>query len=199
MHYFYLSCYNNFTKQLIGGCMIKLDLKTKMYLKKTGANIVPISENIEITRINPKDVYVFNNYDEYKEYFKRHINKVDDSLIKLAIYTTGKKGQIIASKGLCERIIIKQRTKEFYDSFDQDKIDRIHFDGLLTPMEKLQETESHDLCAVGDAIGSAANRCRFFDDCHECLAEFYSHGEEYSAIDFKIVNNDFMEKTLKRK
>jgi hypothetical protein len=177
---------------------MNLDLKTKMYLKKMGANIVPISENIEITRINPKDVYVFNNYDEYNGYFSKYLKKVDDSLIELAIYTKGKKGQIVASKGLCERIVIKQRTKEFYDSYDQDKIDRIHFDGQLTPMEKLKETESHDLCAVGDAIGSAANRCRFFENCHDCLAEYYSHEEEYPPFDIKLVNNDIYEKKLKR-
>ena len=182
--------------------MSKLDLKTKLFLYITRANNLgaPTADTsrIEINDEQTHDVYVFDSYDDYINYFKVYLKNVDEELIRIAIYTIGKKGQIIALKRLCERIIIKQRVKEFYELFDQEKIDEIHAKGKITPLEKVQEYESFDLCAPGDAIASASNRCRFFSDCHECLLEYVSHNQEYDRIDFKLVNNNIDPKILKK-
>lgn len=181
---------------------LKTNLKTKLFLYMTKANNLGVpnfaNSKIEINEGQTHDVYVFDNYEDYFNYFKVYLKYVDEELIQKAIYTTGKKGQVVAFKRLCERIIIKQRTKEFYEIFDQEKIDEIHSKGKITPMEKVAEYESHDLCAPGDAIGSASNRCRFFDDCHECLLEYASHNQEYDRIDFKLVNYDIGQKVLKK-
>ena len=182
--------------------MNKLDLKTKLFLYITRANNLGVpnfdTSKIEINEEQLHDVYVFDRYEDYVNYFKMYLKNVDEELIQKAIYTTGKKGQVVALKGLCERIIIKQRTKEFYEFFDQEKIDEIHAKGKITPMEKVAEYESLDLCAPGDAIGSASNRCRFFDNCHECLLEFASHDQEHSKMEFKLVNLPYDEKVLKK-
>lgn len=182
--------------------MNKLDLKTKLFLYITRANNLGVpnfdTSKIEINEEQPHDVYVFDSYEDYINYFKMYLKNVDEELIQKAIYTTGKKGQVVALKGLCERIIIKQRTKEFYEFFNQEKIDEIHAKGKITPMEKVAEYESWDLCAPGDAIGSASNRCRFFSDCHECLLEYASHDQEYSKMEFKLVHLPYDEKVLKK-
>ena len=182
--------------------MNKLDLKTKLFLYITRANNLGVpnfdTSKIEINEKQTHDVYVFDSYEDYFNYFKMYLKNIDEELIRKAIYTTGKKGQIIAFKGLCERIIIKQRVKEFYEMFDQEKIDEIHAKGKITPMEKVSEYESGDLCAPGDAIGSASNRCKFFSDCHECLLEYASHNQEYDRIDLKLVNSDINQKILKK-
>ena len=93
--------------------MNELDLKTKLYLKATGANIVDhpkvgeISKKLQLLEDNSKtrDVFVFDNYDEYKKYFLMYLDDIDETVIDLAIYTISKNGQVIALKGLCEKII----------------------------------------------------------------------------------------------
>ncbi len=44
----------------------------------------------------------------------------------------------------------------------EEQIREIHSHGMITPEEQVREWESFDLCAPGDAIGSAANRCKKF-------------------------------------
>lgn len=182
--------------------MSKLDIKTKLFLHITKANNLGTpnfdTSRIEINKEQTYDVYVFDSYEDYFNYFKIYLKNVDEELIQKAIYITGKKGQVVAFKGLCERIIIKQRVKEFYDIFNEEKIDEIHAKGKITPMEKVTEYESLDLCAPGDAMGSARNRCEFFSDCHECLLEYVSHSQEYDRIDLKLVNCDIDNKVLKK-
>lgn len=58
----------------------------------------------------------------------------------------------------------------------------------------MEEYANLGLCAPGDAIRSASNRCNFFSSCRECLYEYVSHNEEYDRIDYKIVNNEGKEK-----
>lgn len=88
--------------------MSKLDIKTKLFLFITKAKIVKydICDDIKIANVNKYEVYVFDNYKEYENYFKSYLKIIDENVIKQAIYKIGKNGQIIAFKGLCERIII---------------------------------------------------------------------------------------------
>ncbi len=40
-----------------------------------------------------------------------------------------------------------------------------------------------DLCAPGDAIGSAAWRCKKFHyNCHDCLVNYANEHEEYTSF-----------------
>lgn len=93
--------------------MKKLDMTTKLYLKVTGA---VIKEHVKVEKVKQKlellepsksikEVYVFNNYEEYKDYFLMFLDDISDETIMLAIYTISSNGQIIALKGLCNQII----------------------------------------------------------------------------------------------
>lgn len=91
-----------------------MDFKTWLYLYITNAIEVEHPPVVEVEdkrtmfiKDNKKnEVFIFKNYDEYINYFLMYLDEVDDSIINLAIYTRGNKGQIVALKGLCEHIII---------------------------------------------------------------------------------------------
>lgn len=179
--------------------MSKLNFKTRLYLKLIGVEVLDHNINkIKFKRPNPYEVYVFENFSEYTNFFGKYIKNLDKNKIKSAILSTTKNGQIIAFKAICDDLIIYFKTKEFYDKFDKEKIDEIHSRGKLTPFDKVEEYKLNDICAPGDGIGTAKDRCDFFDTCEECLREFVSHKDEYDKIDFKIVNKNSNEKTLKK-
>lgn len=92
---------------------------------------------------------------------------------------------------------VQELAKEKKKKMTQEKIDEIHAKGKLTPDDMIKEWESLDLCAPGDAIGSAAHRCHQFNyNCHECLTDYAYEKEEYEPIEFKVCNalDSFMEK-----
>lgn len=71
----------------------------------------------------------------------------------------------------------------------QEQIDDIHSRGKITPAEKVKEWEGMDLCAPGDAIGSAAWRCRKFHyNCHDCLVDYANEHDEYTSF-YDILKN----------
>ena len=112
-----------------------LDLKTELFLHLTRAKKVKVSDldpsKIEIKEEKRNIVYVFDSYKDYYNYFKKYLKKVDEELIAKAIYTTGEKGQVVALKGLCERIIIKQRAIEINNTFDKETKDIIPNGGKI--------------------------------------------------------------------
>lgn len=168
--------------------MGKLDLKTRLFLFITGATIEK-EKKYTIKRIEKNVVYVFESYDEFKNYFSEYVDEVKEDVINLAIYTRAKKGAIVALKGLCDHIITKTRLQYDIKELSHEEINDIHQKGKITQLEKVKEWESHDLCAPGDAIGSAAGRCAYFgNNCHECLLEFASHKIEHDPIEFKVAS-----------
>ena len=181
--------------------MNKLDLKTKIFLFATGAKIKKYShdnqKDIEINKIEINDVYIFDNFEEYRNYFKNYLDCVYDDVIKLAIYKKGEKDQIIAFKGLCEQIIIKQKSKEFYAKYNNAKINEIHAKGKITPKEIIEDYENNNICAPSIDNKSINHRCEFFDNCHECLLEYATHQEEYNQVNFQDIDLKDI-KTLKR-
>lgn len=176
----------------------RVDFKTWLYLIITNVKIVVHPEvfnidnkrKMDVNDNNENEVYVFNNYDEYKNFFLMYLNSIEEYVIDLAIYTRGNDGKIIALKGLCEHIIVKKAVEEFYNSITQEQIDDIHSRGKITSLEKVEECENLGLCAPGDAIGSAKSRCNYFSNCHECLLEYFSHCLEYDKM-INLVNTDF--------
>lgn len=106
--------------KIVGRKITKLDIKTNLFLYLTKAVKV---EHIPVIKINRKipfeasscrkdEVYVFRNYEEYRNFFLMYLDDVPNDLIDLGIYTRGKKGQIVALKGLCEQIIVKVKNSE---------------------------------------------------------------------------------------
>ncbi len=70
-----------------------------------------------------------------------------------------------------------------------EQIEDIHLRGKITPAEMVKEWESLDLCAPGDAIGSAAWRCKKFRHCcHDCLVDYANENDEYESF-FKKTSN----------
>lgn len=71
----------------------------------------------------------------------------------------------------------------------EEEIEDIHKRGKITPEEKLKEWERLDLCAPGDAIGSAAWRCHKFRNCHDCLVDYANTKDEHTSFfdDLKII------------
>ena len=72
--------------------------------------------------------------------------------------------------------------KPKFKELTKEQIDDIHARGKITPQEKVKEWEGMDLCATGDAIGSAAWRCRKFKNCHDCLVDYANQHEEYTSF-----------------
>lgn len=180
-----------------------LDFKTRLYLYITNAKIkkhIPVVDvdtkrTFYIKTYNRNEVYIFENYEEYKKFFLMYLYDIDDDVIDLAIYTRGRKGQIVALKGLCEYIIVRKRVNEFYNSITKNQIDEIHSKGKLTPLEAVQLWESYDLCAPGNHASIAKCNCEFFNyNCHECLMEYASHSLEHCGFDLKLVNSKIKEK-----
>lgn len=176
----------------------RLDFKTWLFLYITHAIRVEHPPVIEVN--NKRDMYVkdskknevfiFKNYEEYRNYFLMYLDKIDDDIIDLAIYTRGSKGQVVALKGLCERIIVKKKINDFYTSITQSQIDAIHAKGKLTPLEAVQLWESYDLCIEESKPIHSKSRCDYFgQNCHECLMESASHKLEHDLIELEITNS----------
>ena len=187
---------------------VRLDLKTWLFLLFTKAvkieHIPVVEEKNKLTMYvkdsQPNEIYIFKNYEEYRNFFLMYLNEIDNNLIDLAIYAKGSKGQIIALKGLCERIIVKQKVKDFYNSITQEQINKIHSKGKLSPLEAVQLWESFDLCIEGSKTVFSKSRCEYFEyNCHECLMETASHQLEYEKINFSLVNTISEAKEITKK
>lgn len=170
----------------------KLDLKTWLYLYITKAKIKKhlkiekLSEkrDFSIAKVHKNEVYIFKNHDEYREFFLMYLDNVDDELIDLAIYTHGSRGQIVALKGLCERIIIKVKNFNFCQSITEEQVEEIHSKGKLTPSEFAQLCIDNNVCIINDKSLTQEERCNFFDSNYQkSLLENASHSLEHEMID----------------
>ena len=109
----------------------KLDLETWLYLyltkakKKQHLKIEKLSEKREfsIGKIQKNEVYIFKNYDEYRNFFLMYLDDVENELIDLAIYTRGNKGQIVALRGLNE-LSLKLKALNFINQLPKNKLKR---------------------------------------------------------------------------
>lgn len=82
-----------------------------------------------------------------------------------------------------KKLIESGYVRSIFKHLTQEQIDDIHARGKITPAEKVKEWEGMDLCAPGDAIGSAAWRCRKFHyNCHDCLIDYANEHDEYTSF-----------------
>lgn len=82
-----------------------------------------------------------------------------------------------------KKLIESGYVKPTFKHLTKEQIDDIHSRGKITPAEKVKEWEGMDLCAPGDAIGSAAWRCRkFHHNCHDCLVDYANEHDEYTSF-----------------
>ena len=90
--------------------MNKLDFETRLFLFFTGATIVR-EKKYTAKEAKHNVVYIFDSYDDFIDYFKKYLNEdeINQYIIDKAIYTTSKRGAIVALKGLCDHIITKTK------------------------------------------------------------------------------------------
>lgn len=101
-----------------------------------------------------------------------------------------KNGKLPESRSMADSLSEEEKTllnPPKLKTLSEEQIREIHSHGMITPEEKVREWESFDLCAPGDAIGSAANRCKKFkNNCHECLIDYASGKDEYHPLELSI-------------
>lgn len=111
--------------------------------------------------------------------------------IAIIIYFSTEKAQINDKNhdiGLCTCDYIKPRL----NNLTKEQIDEIHARGKITAEEKVKEWENMDLCAPGDAIGSASWRCKkFHHNCHDCLVDYASEKDEYESFESILKSSNF--------
>lgn len=106
-------------------------------------------------------------------------------LCVLAIYAIDKRNRKKQTKMKIERenkLIESGYVRLQFKKLTQEQINDIHARGKITPAEQVKEWEGMDLCAPGDAIGSAAWRCRKFENCHDCLVDYANQHDEYTSF-----------------
>ena len=136
--------------------------------------------------------YIFEDEKDFNNYFKMYGLYLSEELLDVCKYKTLSNGNIIAFKNKCDYTIqryltttLDERINSLKEKLTPKKIEEIHSRGNITFLEKVEEWESMDLCAPGDAIGSATYRCNTFHDCHKCLLDLASHQLEHSKFEFK--------------
>lgn len=67
---------------------------------------------MQINDSKKNEVFIFDSYEEYRNYYLMYLDSIEDEIIDLAIYTRGSKGHIVTLKGLCEHIIFKKKNNE---------------------------------------------------------------------------------------
>ena len=165
----------------------KLDFGTNLFLSYINAKKVSHPSVRKIDKklhmyVNPcdvHDVYVFNNFDEYRDFYLMYFDSIDDTLIDLAVITHGNKGQVVALKSLVNLIIIRKQTCDFLDSITDEMIDKIHEKGNLTPFDILDYWEENDICPPATSGLIEKGRCDFFTDCEDCRKECVRNHMEY--------------------
>lgn len=100
----------------------------------------------------------------------------------LILEKRNKKKQMKMKQTEENRLIESGYVRPQFKKLTQEQIDDIHARGKITPEEKFKEWNDMDLCAPGDAIGSAAWRCKKFHNCHDCLIDYANSQDEYISF-----------------
>lgn len=85
-----------------------------------------------------------------------------------------------------DEINISETVLKIQEELHKQTVDEAHSKSELTPEEKVKYWEDLGLCAPGDAVGSAAWRCKKFKDCHECLLDYAYQNNEYDLMYKKL-------------
>ena len=165
----------------------KLDFGTKLFLSFIEAKKVshpPIRKldkklHMYVNPCDKHEVYVFNNFDEYRDFYLMYFDSVDDSLINIPIITRGNKGQVVAIKALVNFLILRIQTCDFLDNITDEMCDEIHEKGYLSPLDIIEYWEENDICPPATSGLMEKGRCDFFGDCSDCRKECASHHMEY--------------------
>lgn len=122
--------------------MKKLDMEALIYLLILNMKEEKSKEYSKSKNCDEHKAYVFNGYEEFKDYFinNRIISIYNDSLLQLCIMKQTKKGTIISMKKLCDHTIEKcaqTRSNNVIKELTQEKIDEIHSKGKSQCLKKI--------------------------------------------------------------
>ena len=167
----------------------KLDFKTNLFLSVIKAKKVshPLVRNIDKKlHMYPRacdkhEVYVFKDYEEYKNFYLMYFDSIDDDLIDMAIVTHGDKGQVVASKALCNMIIVKKRVYDFYCNLTPEKCAEIYENGYMTALDAFAYWDNNNICPPAMTCIIEKDRCDFFNNCTDCRQEYASNHMQYEA------------------
>ncbi len=167
----------------------KLDFETNLFLSFVKAKKV---SHPSVREINSKlhmypracdkqEVYVFNDFEEYRNFYLMYLKSIEDELIEKAILTHGNKGQIVALKGLVNSIIVRKQVLAFFDNLTDEVCDQIYEEGYFTPYDVLAYWEENNVCPEATFGILDKNRCDFFDSCSSCRCECATHHMKYEV------------------
>lgn len=164
--------------------MMDLELKMTMYVYG-----LEQAKEIKYTvdDCNSNLVYVFDNYEEYKNYFITNgLTRLNKGLLDMCIYKKTSKGKIITRKIICDSIITRLKKPRIYTC---KEIREIHAKGNITPWEKVVEWEQHEICAP-----ASYDRCARFNNCHECLVNYASENYDYQKGNYSGIKRQLRKK-----
>ena len=122
--------------------MKKLDMEALIYLFILNMKEEKSKEYSKSENCDKHKAYVFNGYEEFKDYFVNNgiISIYNDSLLQLCIMKQTKKGTIISMKKLCDYTIEKcaqTRLNNAIKELTQKKKDEIHSKGKSQCLKKI--------------------------------------------------------------
>ena len=153
-----------------------------------------IEENIRYTLEDwdKNTVYIFENYDKFKEYFVTYRAKdISESILRECIFATFNDGRVIAFEGKCDYLITKYIP---YRKYTPKDIQEIHERGHLTPWEAVDEWVDFGLCVPANSA-----RCHVFNNCYECLVNYAGKDSEYPSIKEERINAKPYQRELRKK
>lgn len=179
-----------------------LDLRTNLLLTYLKANKVShpdiVVEDKKRTMYpkdcDPKDVYVFNSFEEYKNFYLMYLDNIEDETIELPIVVRGGKGQIVAHKNFMNHLILERKVFDFYSKYSLEKIQEVHDRGNITPIEVFLYWNENNICVPANNWHIVEkSRCDFFcNNCSDCLREISTHHDEY------VPSEEYKKKILKK-
>lgn len=138
--------------------MKKVDLEAELFIKVLGLKEEKIKRYSE-EESDLSLVYLFNDYDEYKNYFAIHgFEKITEEILELCEMKVTSNGTVIALKQLCDSTIKKYREKNHIDDDNKEIKDKSNSFKIKNTLSFYKRMEN-DLAAQINPSGITRERC----------------------------------------
>ena len=92
----------------------KIDIEAKLFVTLLGLK-EELDKQFSIEECDKNVVYLFEDYEEFKNYFELNgFIKIDEGILEICKMKTTRKGTIIALKGLCDYAIRRHSLMNIY-------------------------------------------------------------------------------------
>lgn len=138
--------------------MKKVDLEAELFIKVLGLKEEKIKRYSE-EESDLSLVYLFNDYDEYKNYFVIHgFEEITEDILELCEMKVTSNGTVIALKRLCDSTIKKYREKNHIDDDNKEIKDKCNSFKIKNTLSLYKRMEN-DLAAQINPSGITRERC----------------------------------------